>query len=150
MAMGRVAIVIAFVAFVVLVGACRHAGWRAAPGLGVEIDAPSGARVEETPGHAFVSDDNFALNLFAVDALSAVSADAQLAQLEQMEGFVRVTHQERAGSTWRFDYELDGGTKGTIARIRVGVRELDCSVHDVASDVAAAVGRACSRVRLAR
>lgn len=117
-----------------------------ASGLGVQIDAPADAKLQESAGHAFVGNGTFKLNLFAVDTYSPASADDQRTQLEHMLGFVKLTHDEVAGDRWRFDYELPRGKAGTISRIHPG-RALDCGVHGVTPEVAAAVAAACAQIK---
>ena len=126
--------------------ACTTPTWHRAPTLGVEIDAPADARVQESPGHVFVGDATFELNLFEVGELSPATAADQQALLERMPGFAAVTAQHVDGDTWRFDYALAGGKAGTISRIRAG-RTYDCGVHGVTPAIASAVGDACARVK---
>ena len=134
-------------AAMIVLAACTHGVWQGVPSLGAQVEAPAGATVEQTPTHAFVGDGTFKLNLFAVDERSASSADEQRALIDRFEDLVRVTREERGDRTWRFDYALDDGKAGTIARILVGGRALDCGVHGVAPEIATAVGDACARVR---
>jgi hypothetical protein len=114
--------------------------------LGVQLAAPTDARIEETADHVFVGNGTFKLNLFAVDEYSAASADAQKFDIERMPGFLKLTKEQRNGEDWRFDYELERGKAGTIARIHAG-RALDCGVSGVAPAVAAEVGAACGNVK---
>ncbi|HTJ42565.1 MAG TPA: hypothetical protein VL463_10755 [Kofleriaceae bacterium] len=134
-------------AAMIALAACSGGVWQGVPSMGAQVEAPAGATVEQTATHAFVGDGSFALNLFAVNERSPATADEQRALLDREDDFVRVTREERGDRTWRFDYALEDGKAGTIARIVVGGRALDCGVHGVAADVAARVGDACARVR---
>ncbi len=120
--------------------------WQHSPALGVQVAAPGDAKLAERAGHAFFGNGTFKLNLFAVDAYSVQSADDQKAELEHTPGFVKLTHEEHQGDTWRFDYELARGEAGTIARIHPG-RALDCGVHGATPAVAAAVAAACAQIK---
>ncbi len=120
--------------------------WQRSPKLGVQVSAPADAKLQESDGHAFFGNGAFKLNLFAVDAYSVQSADDQKAELERTPGFVKLTHEEHQGDSWRFDYALARGEAGTIARIHPG-RALDCGVHGVAPEVAAAVATACAQIK---
>ena len=144
--------------FVVAIAAC-HGSSKAPPApaagsspthitkLGVTLDAPAGAKVDDTGPSVFVSTGTFKLNLFVVDEYSPPTAAAQRAALEREPGFVKLTTDQPGDKTWRFDYELARGKAGTISRIEVGGHPLDCGIHGVSPDVAAAVARACASVK---
>jgi hypothetical protein len=123
-----------------------QASWQQSAKLGVQIEAPGDAKLQETANHAFVGNATFKLNLFVVDEYSPASAEAQKAQLEQLPGFVKLTTEQHQGDTWRFDYALERGEAGTISRIHAG-RALDCGVHGVTPEIAAAVGAACAAIK---
>lgn len=116
------------------------------PGFKVKLTAPDRATIEERDRNAHVGDGTFKLNLFAVDEYSAKDAAAQAASLRKEPGFVAFTREDAAGATWRYEYTLDGGKAGVSLRLSVGGRSLDCGVHGVAPDVAAAVATACTTV----
>lgn len=116
------------------------------PGLKVKLTAPDRATIEERDRDAHLDDGTFKLNLFAVDEYSVKDAAAQAASLRKEPGFVAFTREEAAGSTWRYEYTLDGGKAGVALRLSVGGRPLDCGVHRVAPEVASAVATACTTV----
>lgn len=116
------------------------------PGFKVKLTAPDRATIEERDRNAHVGDGTFKLNLFAVDEYSVKDAAAQAASLRKEPGFVAFTREEAAGATWRYEYTLDGGKAGVSLRLSIGGRPLDCGVHAVAPDIAAAVATACTTV----
>jgi hypothetical protein len=135
--------------FLVALTAC-HSSSKAPPTritkLGLAIDAPAGVKVDDTGPSVFVTNGTFKLNLFVVDEYSQPSADAQRATIERDPAFVKFTTEQPGDKTWRFDYELARGKAGTISRIDVG-HPLDCGIHGVTPDVAAAVARACASLK---
>ena len=128
-------------------GPAAKPAWKQVPGFGVQVRAPADTTVEARDTNAHVGNGRFKLNLFVVDEFSAKSAKAQRASLEKEPGFAKFLVEEVAGPTWRFDYELAGGTFGTSARIAVQGRLLDCGVHKVDAEVLAAVSAACASAK---
>ena len=116
------------------------------PGLKVTLTAPDRATIEERATGAHLTDGTFKLNLDAVDAYSVADAAAMAASLKKEPGFVAFTREDAAGKTWRYEYTLDGGKAGASLRLDVGGRPLDCTIHGVTPDVAAAVATACTTV----
>lgn len=116
------------------------------PGLRVKLTAPDRATIEERATDAHLTDGTFKLNLGLVDSYSVPDAAAMAASLRKEPGFVAFTREDAAGKTWRYEYTLDGGKAGVSMRLDVGGRALDCTIHAVAPEVAAAVATACTTV----
>jgi hypothetical protein len=120
--------------------------WFPVPAFGVQVEAPSDSKVQQSQTTAFVGNGTFKLNLFVVDRYSPASAADQQAELQSEPGFEKITSTQPGGPTWRYDYALRDGKAATVARIAPG-RSLDCGVYHVAPAVAAAVASACARVK---
>lgn len=116
------------------------------PGLKIKLTAPDRATVEERDTNAHLTDGTFKLNLSAVDGYSAPDAAAMAASLKKEPGFGAFTREDAADKTWRYEYTLDGGKAGVSMRLDLGGRAIDCTIHGVAPEVAAAVASACATV----
>lgn len=117
------------------------------PGLKVTLTAPDRATIEERDTGAHLTDGTFKLNLGVVDGYSVPDAAAMAASLKKEPGFTAFTREDAAGTTWRYEYTLDGGKAGVSIRLDLGGRALDCTIHGVAPEVAAAVATACTTVK---
>ena len=117
-----------------------------APRLGVHVDVPSDATVDETGPYTHVGNGTFKLNLFPVGPVSPRSAAEQRALVQMELGFAKLTREDAGATTWRFDYELTNGMAATISRIDVG-RPLDCGVYGVTREIADAVAASCAGAR---
>ncbi len=117
------------------------------PGLKVTLTAPDRATIEERDTGAHLTDGTFKLNLGVVDGYSVPDAAAMAASLKKEPGFTAFTREDAADKTWRYEYTLDGGKAGVSMRLDLGGRAVDCTIHGVAPEVAAAVATACTTVK---
>ena len=124
-------------------GATAALAWRDVPQFGAKLKVPGDVKIEQQKINAHLTNGTFKLNLFIVDEYSSQTAAAKKASLQKEPGFVKFTKQEMGDKTWRFDYELAEGKAGTSSRIDVG-KPLDCGVHKMSPELAAAAGAACS------
>ena len=119
-------------------------GWQVAGKLGVQVQAPSDAKLQETAQYAHLGNGTFKLNLFVVDEYSPRTAEEHKALIERELGFAKITLEQPGTTTWRFDYQLASGRMATIARIQPGGQPLDCGVYDVTAEIAAQVAASCA------